>query len=126
MQKAKPILRYIFGGLWLLFGLNFFFHFLSTPPPAEPALNLIMALVNTGYFMVFVKIVEIVAGILLVTNLFVPLALVIIAPVSLNIFLIHLMLDPAGILPALVMVALNVTLGWLYIDSYRSMLKMKT
>jgi hypothetical protein len=49
----------------------------------------------------------------------VPLALVVIAPVIVNIFAFHAVLAPSGIAIAAVIVALEVTLAWLYRDAYR-------
>lgn len=54
-------------------------------------------LVATGYFLPLLKVTEIVCGLLLVSGFFVPLALVILAPIVLNIFMTHLMLAPEGL-----------------------------
>jgi putative oxidoreductase len=125
MQKIKTPARYIFGLLWLIFGLNFFFQFFQVPPPSEKAGALLGALFQTGYFFPFVKITEVLVGIALLTNLFVPLALIIIAPISINIFLIHLLLDPGGALIGVVIVLLNLILGIAYLDHFKAILKMR-
>ena len=67
--------------------------------------------------------VEAIVGILLITDRFVPLALVVLAPISVNIVLAHLALDPAGIAPAAMVAALNVALAIAYRDRYEGLLR---
>lgn len=50
----------------------------------------------TGYFFYLLKGTEIVCGLMLMSGYFVPLALVVLAPVVLNIFLVHLFMAPEG------------------------------
>ena len=57
------------------------------------------------YFWV-VAALQIVGGLLLLVNRFVPLALVLLGPVIVNILLYHLFLNPAGIAPAIVVTIL--------------------
>ena len=125
MSKVKTALRLLLGLMFVVFGLNFFLHFIPQPPPSEAAAAFLGALFQTGYFFPFVKITEIVVGILLLANLFVPLALVVLAPITLNILAVHLFLDPAGLPIGIVVAGLNLALGIMYIDSYRGLLKTK-
>lgn len=125
MQKIKTPARLLFGVLWLVFGLNFFFHFLPMPPPNEAEGAFLGAMFNTGYFFQVVKVLEILVGAMLVTNLFVPLSLVLIAPITVNIFLVHAFLDQSGLPVAIIMVLLNVILGLCYMDAFKPMLKAK-
>jgi len=73
----------IFLGLFLLAnGLNFWFHWLPiTPPDSEAATRLMDGLVFSGLFGV-VKYVEVICGVLLLANRFVPLALALMLPLS--------------------------------------------
>ena len=89
--------RLLLGFLLLVFGLNGFFHFMPQPPPSAEAGALLGAFAKTGYFFPFIKSVEMLVGVLLLTNLFVPLALAVIFPIFVGIFQIHLFLDPAGL-----------------------------
>ncbi len=123
MGKAKIAARLIFGLLWVVFGLNFFFHFLPQPPPPEEGLKFMMGLMANPYMFPIIKVIEIVVGVMLLANVAVPLALVLIAPISVNIILYHAVLDPAGMAPALLMVILNVFLGIAYFNSYKPLFK---
>lgn len=125
MKNFITVIRIIFALIWVIFGLNFFLQFLPMPPPKESMMSFVGALMGTGYFMQFVKITEIAVGLLLLLNLFVPLALVVIAPITLNILLIHFFLEPAGLPMAIGITTMNVILGFSYFKAYKPMLKMK-
>ena len=48
----------------------------------------------TGYFFYLLKATEIICGLMLMSGFFVPLALVVLAPVVLNIFFVHAFMTP--------------------------------
>ncbi len=124
LSKAQTPLRVIFGALWLVFGLNYFFQYL----PQQPAMNeaagqLVGALYQSG-LLKWVKIVEVVVGVMLVANLFAPLALVLISPVIVGILYVHL-LDTAGLPIAIVFAVINLILAISYKERFASLLKLK-
>lgn len=123
MSKAKLAARLIFGLGWVVFGLNFFFQFLPQPPPPEAGMKFLSGLMANPYFFPLLKVTEVAVGVLLLANLAVPLALVVIAPITLNIVLYHGVLDPAGMGITLLMLGLNVFLGIAYFDSYKPLFK---
>lgn len=123
MSKAKLAARLIFGLAWVVFGLNFFFQFLPQPPPPEAGMKFLSGLMANPYFFPLLKVTEVAVGVLLLANLAVPLALVVIAPITLNIVLYHGVLDPAGMGITLLMLGLNVFLGIAYFDSYKPLFK---
>jgi hypothetical protein len=117
--------RVLVGLPFFVFGLDGFLHFI--PPPAagsmpEGAMALAVAFVNSGYLFQLVKGTELVAGALLLSNRFVPLALALLAPVLVNIVLYHAFLAPSGIAICLVLLALTIYLAWSYRAAYRPML----
>ena len=109
-QKLHLGSRLIFGLLFFVFGLNGFLQFMPVPPMTPEAGQLLGAFAKTGYFLPMIKIIEILVGILLLANLFAPLAVVLITPVLVGITTIHLFLNPAG-LP--MMIVLHVLHGFL-------------
>ena len=84
------------------------------------------ALFQTGYMFPLIKGVEVIVGLLLLSNVLVPLALALIAPNVVNILLFHAFLAPQGLAPALVLLVFELYLAWTYRASYRSMLQVRT
>ena len=125
MKMARMIVRLLFGAAWLFFGLNGFFHFWmpepKTPPPA-PAAALFQGFMGSGYMMEFIAGTEVFAGVLLVSGLFVPLALTVIAPIVLNILAFHLYANREGLEIAFVVVALELFLAIAYRKAFAGVL----
>ncbi len=126
MKHATTAARIILGLAYTVFGLNFFFQFLPLPPSTEAMGAITGAIYNTGYMFQFIKITEIVGGLMLLSGLFVPLALVVLAPITLNIVLMHGFLDPSGMALGLLLTVIHVFLGIRYLNYYRPMLAAKT
>lgn len=81
--------------------------------------NFISSLESTGYVLYIVAALEIIIGLLLIIKKWVPFALILLAPISINILLFHIFLDVSGILVAIAMVTINVILIYKYWKSYR-------
>jgi hypothetical protein len=116
--------RCLLGLAFFVFGLDGFLHFIPQPAeaPSEGAMALGLAMMKSGYLFQLVKGTEVVAGVLLLANRFVPLALTILAPVIVNIVAFNLFLAPAGVPIVAVILALEVYLAWSYRDLFRPML----
>ncbi len=105
MTIVSQVARYLMGFLFVVFGLNGFLHFIPMPPPTGTAGQFLGALASSPY-MTVVFVIQLVAGVLLLTNKFVPLALVLLAPVIVNIVLFHAFMAPQGIGLALLVLVL--------------------
>ena len=123
MNKAKLIIRILFGLMLVIFGLNKFLQFMPMPPMSEAAGVFMGALVKSGYLMVVVALVEIATGVLLLVNKYQSLALVLVFPVILNAFLFHLFLDIPGIGGAVFAMAMNIFLFFGNKEAYHNLLK---
>ena len=123
MSKIKVVVRYLLGAMLLVFGLNGFFQVMPMPPLTPEAGEFMGALVKTGYMMPFISVIKIVCGILLLSNKYVSLALVLVFPVLLNAFSFHLFLDLGGIAGALFAIAMNIFLFFVNKENYSSLLK---
>jgi hypothetical protein len=123
MKKAALIARYLFGVLWIVFSLNFFFHFLPQPPPSDLGMKFLSGLMSNPVFFPFMKTIELVGGILLLANIAVPFALVILAPITVNIFLYHTIMDPGNAPLAILMLVLHVFLGIAYFETYKPLFR---
>jgi len=103
------VARILLGLIFVFFGLNGFLNFLKGPMPSGLALQFMGALIQSHYFWV-VAALQIAGGLLLLVNRYVPLGLVLLGPVIVNIILYHLLLNPSGAGPAIV-----VTILWLIV-----------
>ncbi len=120
MIKALSIvLRLILGSIFLVYGLDGFLHFMPSKTVGEQAGTFITALINSNYLWTLLKASETIGGFMLLTNLYVPLALVLLAPIIINIFCFHLFMNPAGwvigIYPVgVTIVVAELALAWFY------------
>src|SRR5258708_22274663 len=96
MKIASTIARLVLGLVFVVFGLNGFLNFIPMGPVPALAGQFAAALIQSHY-MVFVLTLEIVSGLLLLTNNYGLLATTLIAPVIVNILLFHIFMAPAGL-----------------------------
>ena len=124
MRRIVDIVAHaLLGLIFFVFGLNGFLNFIPMPELPESASKFMQALGETGYFFTVLKLVETVSGALLLVRRFVPLALVLLAPVTVQIVLFHLFLAPAGMVLPVVIVLLQGYLGFfVYRQSFREVL----
>lgn len=124
VRHVTTVVRILFGLMFTVFGLNGFLNFIPAPaaPPPEGAMTFAIALMKTGYLMPLIKGTEVLAGVLLLLNRFVPLALVLLAPVVVNIVAFHVFLTPGQWTMAIVILALELSLAWAYRSAYRPLL----
>ena len=123
MKIASTIARYLLGLMFVIFGLNGFLHFIPQPPPPALALQFFIA-VSTSHFAEFFFAVQLLAGLLLLSGYFVPLALTLLAGELYNILAFHLTMMP-GIAPALVACVLWVLVFLQYRESFSGILAAK-
>jgi len=123
MVKATTLVQRVFGFCFLAFGLNGFVHFVPSIPMPNPAFEFFVGLAAAGYMLPLLYITQATAGALLLVGLFAPLAVAILAPIVVNIFLFHLFLAPEGIPLAIMLAAFEASLAWAYRDAYISMLQ---
>jgi hypothetical protein len=118
---TAPAARVLLGLVFFVCGLDGFLHFLPQPtePPSEGAMALAIALMKSGYMFPLIKGTEVAVGALLLGNRFVPLALILIAPVLVNIVAFHAFLATSGLVLASVLVALELHLAWVNRSAYR-------
>ena len=105
MKIASTIARYLAGVIFLVMGLNGFLNFIHFSPPAGIAGQFMGALYVSHYLWVIFAF-QVIAGVLLLVNRFVPLAVAILAPVLVNILTFHVLLAPSGLPMALVVAVL--------------------
>ena len=116
------------GLLFLFASVTYFLmvYGMFEPPPMEGAIKSFNeGLAASGYFFTLLKVTELVCALLLLTGRFVPLALVVLSPIIVNIFMVHLFLDRTGLPVAVLLVAANIFLAYCYRDAFKPLLKAK-
>jgi hypothetical protein len=123
-RHIPTIARFLLGLPLVVFGLNLFLHFIPEPknPMPEAVMSFVGALVKSGYMMPMIAITQLIVGVLLLVNRFVPLALALFAPFILNSVAFHVFLEPTGLPMALVFLALELYLAWAYRNAFGPML----
>lgn len=125
MNRITPVARVLLGLIFVVFSLNYFAHFLpAQPPPPASAMALLGGLVASKMLAV-VKTIELAAGLALLANRFVPLALTLLAPIVVAITIVHVNVLPSGLGMAVALVALEAFLAWGYRSAFAPMLRAK-
>lgn len=125
MKIVSVIARYLLGLMFTVFGLNGFLNFIHQPPPTNPLAIQFFVAVGASHFAAFFFVLQLIGGLLLLSGLFVPLALTVLAAELYNILAFHLTLAPASIAPALVACVLWVFVFLQYRNSFNGILAAK-
>ncbi|MDQ2680463.1 MAG: hypothetical protein M3Y21_05495 [Candidatus Eremiobacteraeota bacterium] len=106
MRIVVLIARLLMGLAFLVLGLNGFLHFIPTgsPPPGLAGTYYGVLIASNYYILTFG--VQVVAGILLLANQYVRLALVLLGAELVNILTFHITMMPSGLPLALIMTVL--------------------
>jgi hypothetical protein len=121
------------GLMFLVFGLNGVMKeiggkgFIPEPKTAMPerAVAFAKALQDTGYMFKLVMGTQLLVGVLLLLNVWVPLALALLAPILVGIVTFHLFLAPEGTGVAIVVSIMELYLAWAYRSAFRPMLAFR-
>lgn len=122
--RIPAIARTLLGLAFVVFGLNYFLHFL--PQPAMPADAIAFGgALTAGKVFAITKPIEIAAGLALLGNRFVPLALTLLAPIEIGILTFHVALEPSGLPLIVILIALTIYLAWSYRSAFAPMLRAR-
>lgn len=118
----------IFGGWFVYAGLNHWFGFTPQPYGQDPvSIEFTTVLIESGLFD-FVKAIEAITGLLILLNVFVPLALLVALPVSVVVAYFNLVLERNGVVnyvAGTLVLGINLLLILAYLESYRPLLRWK-
>lgn len=121
MKIATVIVRSLMGLLFLFASLTYFFKLVTPPPPTGAMKAFSEGLAASAYLLPTVKVFELLCGLAFVSGRFVALAAVLIAPIVVNILLIHTFLDRSGLPLGIVLVLANAFLAYAHRDRYRAL-----
>jgi uncharacterized membrane protein YphA (DoxX/SURF4 family) len=112
MKIASIIARYLIALVFIVFGLNGFLHFLPMKPPSSETAMQYFTVMSASHYLWFVFGLQVIAGALFLFRRTVPLALTLAGPLIVNILLFHVLMDPGGIVPGLVVTVLWLVIFW--------------
>jgi len=113
--------RIVLATILIVFGSNKFLRFMPLFQANIRAERFFNGMINSGYLFPALGILEMLVGVLLIARKAVPFALIVLAPISINIILFHVFLFPQGIGPGLIVFILNVYLVKKYWHRYKNL-----
>lgn len=126
MKIATIIVRILAGSLLLFASIAFFVGF----QPEEPVMSEAMMTFSAGlmastYMFPLVKTLELLCGLAFVSGRFVPLANLVLLPISINIFLVHAFMGPDELASGAFLLLANIFLIYSYWGHYKSVVSVK-
>src|SRR5262245_44713279 len=129
LARLTQAARLLLAFEYVLNGLNWWWKVLPYPSAADPPLPqtpaFVQAMIDTGFMFSGTKAVEVVTGLMLLANLWVPLALVVAFPVTVGIWSVDFFLISSSLRAQLLgwsVLTLNSYLLFAYIGHFRPML----
>jgi putative oxidoreductase len=113
MKIAALITRVLLGLIFTVFGANGLHPFLPMPPPPAGLASQYIGALFQSHYTVVIFLVQLIGGVLLLVNRYVPFALTILGPVLVNVLCFHSLMEPSGLPRALV-----VTVLWFFLFYY--------
>ena len=123
LKITMIVVRTLMGLLFLFASITYFFKLITPPPPTGAMKVFNDGLQASVYLLPTVKVIELACGLAFVTGRFVPLASVLIAPIIVNIVLVHAFLGPEGLPLAAFLVLANAFLAYYHRDRYRPLFR---
>jgi len=114
-NKILFVVSLLFGLMFINAGLNKFFNYMPMPKDMpESTMKVMTAFSDIGWLIPLVGVVEIIGGILFITNKYRALGAIIILPVMVGILFTNIFNAPEGLPIALVLTLINI---WAIIDN---------
>ncbi|MEJ7778407.1 MAG: DoxX family protein [Daejeonella sp.] len=107
MKIVKLILYILFGLMFVNAGLNKFFNYMPMPEFTEAQIKIFSAFTVITWLMPLIAVIEIIGGILFMNNRYRALGAIVVLPVMVGILVHHSVLEPSGLIIALVLMAIN-------------------
>lgn len=118
------ISRLFLGVVFLTAGINGYFVIFGLEPFITTSSEA-MALFKFDYLLIAEKSLEVICGVLLLTNQFIPAAIAILSPLIVNIFLLHLFVDHSLLLLATLLVITHAYLLFYFRKNFMSLMERK-
>ena len=125
MKVTTIIIRILFGSLLLFSSIAYFLNLFPQPQLIGGMKTFSDGIEAAKYLMPLVKAIELICGLAFVFNRFLPLATILIFPISLNILGVHIFLASEGLPVAIFILVANVFLAFRNKEYYKSLFIVK-
>jgi putative oxidoreductase len=125
MKIAAMICRILLGLVFVVFGANGLHPFLPMPPPMPGPAGQFVGAISVSHYAIVPFLCQLIGGLLLLANLYVPLGLAILGPVLVNILCFHTFMEPKGLPIAIVVAILWFFLFYVYRKSFAGLFEKK-
>jgi putative oxidoreductase len=125
MKITIIIVRLLMGLMFLFASIVVLLNLMPHPEMKGNAKLFMDGIMATGYFMTLLKVTELVCGIAFVTGRFLPLATVMIFPITLNILFYHAFVAPEGLPVAIPLMLGNLFLAYACRKNYKMLVAAK-
>lgn len=122
MKIASIIIRVLMGLMFAFASIAFFFKLVDAPEQTGSVKIFNDGIAASIYLMPTVKVFELLCAIAFLSGKFVPLATIVIFPITLNILLLHVFLQPEGLPIAILLMVGNLFLAYYYRARYKTVL----
>ena len=114
-NKILFVVSLLFGLMFINAGLNKFFNYMPMPKDMpESTMKVMTAFGDIGWLIPLVGVIEVIGGVLFITNKYRALGAIIILPVMVGILFTNIFNAPEGLPIALVLTLINI---WAIIDN---------
>jgi putative oxidoreductase len=122
-HRIYTVIRYVFGPAMIFFGSSNLFQLLPQHQFQGAAGRLMLAFTTSGYILQAVGFIQLLLGLALLFNRYIPLALLLFAPIVVNVLLFHVFLDLKSVLMAVPVIGFTTFLFIYHKSVFMSFLK---
>lgn len=122
MKITVIIVRVLMGLMFLQASLMFFLKMYPAQPEMSKDIMTYMSGLTIGHTLEIIKAIELLCALCFLIGRYVALATVVLFPITVNIFLYHVMLDPSNMLVAVLIFIAHIFLIYAYRKNYAGML----
>lgn len=121
-NKILFVVSLLFGLMMINAGLNKFFHYMPMPDDIPMRMKKVMsALLEIGWLLPLVAVIEILGGVLVITNKFRGLGAIMLLPIMVGILLTNIFTTPSGLPLAIALFVINLWILWENKEKYARM-----
>jgi uncharacterized membrane protein YphA (DoxX/SURF4 family) len=123
MKIAVIIVRVLMGLMFAFASIVVLFKLVPQPEQTGDVKIFMDGIAASVYMMTTIKVIELICAVAFLSGKFVPLATVVIFPITVNILLFHAFVAPEGLLVGILLIIGNLFLAWHYKNKYKPLFK---